>query len=253
MTLDEAVDVFGAGFTYTRSFTHPFEYTRLGPLRVMRDAPKKKVDPRVEEIISVGVSPAETVAAIREYRPQKFMLCAVHGPDESEKNLKEAYKGEGFRLLRREPMMIRRTSGASHTDGGFEIRRVETRADAEQIFRAARTRQILERDLVADAPLRLYAAWEATRPVGWVRSIATPHQAAWVSNMHVEADCRRRGIARALMSKMLVEDAARGIEWSVLLASLTGALLYPVLGYEQIGQLLLFAPIKDRWRAEELI
>jgi hypothetical protein len=43
---------------------------------------------------------------------------------------------------------------------------------------------------------------------------------------------------------MLQDDAAYGARQAVLLASHTGAKLYPVVGYEQIGTLLLYAPEK---------
>jgi hypothetical protein len=41
---------------------------------------------------------------------------------------------------------------------------------------------------------------------------------------------------------MLRDDRTRGAKQSVLLSSHTGALLYPRVGYEQIGMLLIFAP-----------
>jgi hypothetical protein len=41
---------------------------------------------------------------------------------------------------------------------------------------------------------------------------------------------------------MLRDDRARGARRSVLLASHTGALLYPRVGYEQIGLMLVYAP-----------
>jgi GNAT superfamily N-acetyltransferase len=64
----------------------------------------------------------------------------------------------------------------------------------------------------------------------------------WVANLFVHADYRRRGIGKSLMSVMLDEDASYGVEHSILLASKTGALLYPHLGYEQHGLLLVFYP-----------
>lgn len=64
----------------------------------------------------------------------------------------------------------------------------------------------------------------------------------WVSNLFVHPDYRRRGIGKSLMSTMLNEDADYGVKYSALLASKTGALLYPHLGYEQHGVLLIFTP-----------
>jgi hypothetical protein len=47
------------------------------------------------------------------------------------------------------------------------------------------------------------------------------------------------------MTAMLDDDANYGVTCSVLLASLTGAMLYPHLGYQQRGLLLLFYPRKS--------
>jgi hypothetical protein len=41
---------------------------------------------------------------------------------------------------------------------------------------------------------------------------------------------------------MLKDDRRRGFKQSVLLSSHTGALVYPRVGYEQIGLLYIFAP-----------
>jgi predicted acetyltransferase len=57
---------------------------------------------------------------------------------------------------------------------------------------------------------------------------------------------RRRGIARALLTRMLADDKAYGAQANILLSSYAGAKLYPTVGYEEIGELLMFAPPKDR-------
>jgi hypothetical protein len=49
-----------------------------------------------------------------------------------------------------------------------------------------------------------------------------------------------------MLAKMLRDDRAAGANVNVLLSSHTGALLYPVVGYEHIATLLLFAPRKQR-------
>ena len=83
---------------------------------------------------------------------------------------------------------------------------------------------------------------DAETPIGWVSSVATGSDARWVASLFVHPDYRRRGIGKSLMSAMLNEDARCGVAYSALLASQTGALLYPHLGYEQHGVLLLFHP-----------
>jgi predicted acetyltransferase len=100
---------------------------------------------------------------------------------------------------------------------------------------------VLPEHLDPDAPLRQYVALVDGEPVGWVRSIAVAG-AAWCSSMYVQPAFRRRGIARAMLARMLRDDRAGGADAAVLLASHAGAKLYPVVGYEQIGTLLLYRP-----------
>jgi predicted acetyltransferase len=71
-------------------------------------------------------------------------------------------------------------------------------------------------------------------------------RAAWVSNMFVEPDYRRRGIGRSMLARMLRDDRGRGATRSVLLASHTGAMLYPHVGYETLGELLCYTPRRER-------
>ena len=118
------------------------------------------------------------------------------------------------------------------------------------VARAARARQLLPEHLTQpDPPFRLYAAFDQETPVGWVTSVSTGSDCTWVSNLFVDPRYRRRGIGKSLMSAMLDEDAAIGSQYSALMASKTGALLYPQLGYEQHGLLLLFYPPKAGARA----
>ncbi|WP_258583812.1 hypothetical protein [Mesorhizobium sp. AR02] len=45
---------------------------------------------------------------------------------------------------------------------------------------------------------------------------------------------------------MLHDDRALGARCSVLAATHAGALLYPRMGYERIGMLLIFQPKRDK-------
>jgi GNAT superfamily N-acetyltransferase len=112
---------------------------------------------------------------------------------------------------------------------------------ANRLAKAARSRQILPQHFAADAPLRQYVALIADELVGWVRSIGVG-DATWCADMVVKPEFRRRGIARAMLCRMLREDRAHGAQNAVLLASHTGARLYPVVGYEVIGELLILTP-----------
>lgn len=241
MTLAEAIQVFGRGFSFTRSFTHPYEFVQVGPLWVMRDAPRRREPYRLEEILAHGMPPGEAVKRIRDYGPRRYALCAIEPPEADHDAIKQGYKRLGYRLLRREPFMVKAVVD-SDASADPRVVRVLTPGQMEALNRATGRRAMRPELLRDDAPLRQYMAFEDGEPVGWVRSVQTSPTAAWVAGMYVRPEFRRRGLATALLSTMLADDRRFGVEHSVLLASNAGSKLYPTLGYDQIGLLQLFMP-----------
>ena len=124
----------------------------------------------------------------------------------------------------------------------FPLVRVQTPAQADALSKAARRTMLLPEYLTTEPPpLRLYLAQDEAVPqvIGWVGSAATS-KGTWVTSLFVEKAYRRQGVGRDLMAQMLTDDKASGAPASVLLASHTGALLYPTLGYQQLGMLYLY-------------
>jgi GNAT superfamily N-acetyltransferase len=245
--VDRAIEAFVRGFCFTRSFTHPYVAERVGPVWRMRDGPRRNAkDYRNEEWVAHGVEPAEVDRLVRSRARGGFAICAIHASDESDGPLRAGYKSLGYRLGTTEPLMVHRLKRIPQCNPpkDVQIERVTMQAVADRLARAAGRRQILPEYLTdGDAPLRQYVALAGDgEPVGWVRSIAAGEEMTWCSNMHVLPAFRRRGIGRAMLARMLRDDRAAGARAAVLLASYTGALLYPVVGYEQIGTLLLFTP-----------
>ena len=240
--INQAVETFVRGYAYTRSFTHPYLVEQFGPVWVTRDGPRKSGDYRTEEWIAHGVPPEEVDRLAREHARGKFAVCAIRGSDDPMAPLREGYKALGYRLGTTEPLMVHDLAEIPQFDCPAEIQRVTTREVADRLAKAARSRQILPRHLDgSDTGLRQYVAVVEGEPVGWVRSIVVG-DATWCSNMYVQPAHRRRGIAKALLSRLLHDDRDHGARTAVLLSSHTGALLYPVIGYRHIGTLLLFIP-----------
>ena len=73
--------------------------------------------------------------------------------------------------------------------------------------------------------MRQYVAMNDQTPIGSVGSVRAS-DCACCSNIYVAPAFRPRGIARALMTRMLQEDRATGARASVLLASHSEANLY---------------------------
>ncbi len=241
--LERGLNTFLHGFSATRSLTHPYLVRPLGPsIWVLADAPRSRGNARKSEVIVYGAEPEETLATIQREAIGHHMLCVLIASAEQADTIRDGYKRLSYRFAASEAQFVlpldRRLD---HT--AFPIRRVRQKAETEAIAKVARGRQLLPEHLNdPDSPIRLYGAFDQETPIGWVSSVRTDPDCSWVANLFVHPDYRRRGIGKSLMSAMLNEDALYGVKYSALMASKTGALLYPQLGYEQHGQLLLFYP-----------
>ena len=243
--IERGIEVFVRGFAFTRGFTHPCEVLRVGGVWVVRDGPRRRAgDYRREEWIARGGDAVGVDRAARAGARGRYTVCAVRTPEESFEEMRDAYKALGYRLKCTEPLMAHGLRRIPRVAEPFPVRRVMTKELADALAKAARARQILPEHLCDDAPLRQYAALDGGRPVGWVKSI-TVGDAAWVSNMYVRAEYRRRGIGRSLLAAMLRDDKKHGMRASVLTASHTGAMLYGSVGcYEQVGELLVLNRVR---------
>jgi GNAT superfamily N-acetyltransferase len=239
-----ALEVFVRGFCAQKSATHPYEFAKIGDVWMMRDAMRK--NPRYyrkEEWIVFGTPAAEVDKIARQQTRGRFFVCAVRGMDESDEKLRASYKEIRYRLIATEPLFVHRLRKIPRATSPAEIERVASEEMARRFGKASRSRPIPAEYLGKDAPFRQYVALEGEEIVGWVRSI-DGGGSNWVANMYVRPKSRRRGVGMALLAKMLRDDKRRGAKQSVLLSSHTGALVYPRVGYEQIGLLYIFAPRK---------
>ena len=242
--IEQAIEVFVRGFCAGKSETHPSEHFRVGKIWVMRDTPRK--NPRYyrkEEWVAYGVPPHQVDAAARKQTRGRFFVCAIRGVDAADEALRAEYKRLGYRLLATEPLFVHRLKKIPRPKAPVVIEQVKTAELAQRLAKATRMRPIPVERLGDDAPFRQYVAVEKQQIVGWVRSVDAG-DSTWCSNMFVRPTHRRRGIGMALLARMLRDDRQHGAKRSVLLSSHTGALLYPSVGYEQIGLLLILAPRK---------
>jgi GNAT superfamily N-acetyltransferase len=247
--IEFAIEVFARGHSAGRSRTFPYEVSRVGPLWLMRDAPRKNPrDYRKEEWIAHDVDPSEVDAIARQHTRGHFFVCAMIAEGDLHEPTRAAYKALGYRLLATEGFFVQRMERIPKPPSPVWIERLRTPDLAAQLGRITRTRPIPNNMLGDDAPFRQYVALDGEDIVGRVRSVNAVG-ATWCADMYVRPSHRRRGIGLALLSKMLRDDRARGTKCSVLTASHIGALLYPRVGYEQIGMLFMFAPRKEAKRA----
>lgn len=240
--IESAIEVFVHGYSIGKSRTFPYEASRVGPLWLMRDAVRKNPrDYRSEEWVVHDVAAQEADAIVRQHARSGLAVSVVIANDEPDEPSRTAYKALGYRLLRTEGFFVQRLRQIPNPPAVVSVERVQTVERAAQLGKIMRRRPIAE-DLLGDgAPFRQYVAVDGGDIVGRVRSVDAVG-ATWCADMYVEPSHRRRGIGQALMSKMLHDDRAHGSRCSVLAATHAGALLYPRMGYERIGTLLIFGP-----------
>jgi GNAT superfamily N-acetyltransferase len=243
--MERVIEAFVRGFCTVKSATHPYEHSRIGSLWWMRDAPRKNPKLyRKEEWIAYRVAPADVDRVARDHTRGWYFICMIRGNDEPDDPLRQDYKQLGYRLLATEPLFVHRLKRIPRREGTV-IEQVTTAEKAEQFAKATRTRPIPAEHLANDAPFRQFVAVVDGQIIGWVRSVGAGNS-TWCSSMYVRPVHRRRGVGTALLCHMLRDDRRRGFEQSVLLSSHTGALVYPRVGYEQLGMLYIFAPRKRK-------
>ena len=240
--IEFAIEVFVRGHSAGKSRTFPYEASRVGPLWVMRDAPRRNPrDYRKEEWIAHDVDAKQADAIARKHTRGRFFVCAMIGEGEPDQPTRAAYKALGYRLLATEGFFVQRLKRVPKPPSPVSIERVRTPELAARLGKTTRTRPIASDLLGQDAPFRQYVALDGKEIVGRVRSVDAVG-ATWCADMYVSPSHRRRGIGQALLCRMLRDDRTRASKSSVLTASHTGALLYPRVGYERIGTLFMFAP-----------
>jgi hypothetical protein len=239
-----AIEVFVRGYCAGMSRTHPYECVQIDNVWVMRDAPRK--NPRYyrkEEWVAYGVEPARVDAMARRHTRGRCFICAIQEMGAPADTVRREYKKLGYRLLRTEPLFVHELERIPRLKSPVKIVQVKSPELAERFGKVTRTRPIPIESMTEPVLFRQYVAIDSESIVGWVRSVNAV-QSAWCANMFVVPSYRRRGIGSSMLAKMLRDDRSRGMKNSVLLSSHTGALLYPQLGYEQIGTLFLLAPKK---------
>ena len=243
ISFERAVEVFVRGFCFTRSYTSPYRAERVDGAWVMRDAPEKKRDRRVEEFVGYGLSPIEWAGIARKNaHSEVFRICAMLLPDEDDSVLRNGFRDLQYRLMVTEDFFAHNLESIANIESEYAVTRVSSSEEAQQLAKTARRRQILPKHIEANpAPVRQYVAKDGEKVIGWAQSIVL-EDACWCSNVFVKPEYRRKGAARAMLSRLLVDDRQSGAVASVLLASHAGSKLYPTMGYEKIGRLYMFTP-----------
>ena len=103
--ISTALEAFRLGFTFTRSFTHPYLAEQVGPLWVLRDGPRKRGNYRVEEWVACGQTPREVHKLAAKNARDRYTICYLLPTGESDLSIREEFKELGYRLQTTESLM----------------------------------------------------------------------------------------------------------------------------------------------------
>lgn len=93
---------------------------------------------------------------------------------------------------------------------------------------------------LTDTRLRHYIAAYRGQSAAYVRAARIEHDSLWVSHLFTAYDYRRKGLATALMSQLMIDAATSGERFLVLLASEAAHQLYRRLGFQDLLPVLNF-------------
>ncbi len=244
----DAVETFVRSFAHTRSMNRPAEVVRVGKMWVVRDVERSGRGVRSEELIVDSPEPAEAARLVSDYLTHKqYRLVVFRDVDSDVAAVRAAYRALGYRPRLTETLFVREQPGPPRMPqtAAATVRRVTDAAMAERVRKAARRKMLDADDLSAARPrVRLYAATIDDKPVSWCRCIHMARGAGYVADVYTTPEWRRRGVATAVMTRMLIDDNQAGARRSVLIASTAGAMLYPHLGYERVALLEVFTPLR---------
>ncbi|NTU79101.1 MAG: GNAT family N-acetyltransferase [Chloroflexales bacterium] len=230
--------LFIAGFTDTAFARRAATRFRAGPLEAVHFAEGEVAGTPFAEFFAYGSNPAAALAAVAASRPpQRHYLTVL----EDRPGLRETIERGGFRLDDTEALMALDLAAAPLPLPEWEVsvlRSVEA-AEWHNANDPQGIRWALPANL-ADPRMAHYAIVRDGRLLARGRNFHLDAGHSYVSRVYTAEAHRGRGLARALMTRLLADDRARGARWSVLTASRMGEPLYARLGYRALGTILIF-------------
>ena len=233
---DEAVNLFIEAYVHLESAVLPgTQLIRMGGLPCVQFPGRQgKIS---HEIIAHGVSPAEIAARIQASSPglPHWLTLLTSTPQ----NDLSALERSGYRLRTREMMMARSIEPANLPAPDARVQTVRETAQVKAINRA-RGKRLLHPDELADPRMLTCACELDGRMRSWGSALMIRPDTAYIANMFTLSKFRRQGLARAVLSTLLVLSAAQGARRSLLVSSQAGMALYHGMGYQDLLNCLVF-------------
>lgn len=225
--------------------THPYIIDRISQhIFRLHDSPRSYGDYRKDEYINFECAPEYVLSQAQQYSSHNYALCSLVKDGDNPAESQAVYKRLGCRLASTESLMATQMKCDPPEDIAFPIMEIADTGHANAIAKAWRRRQIRLTDIAnPDALHRVYTIHDGTKFIGSVGSVVVG-ETGWIAALYVDSAYRRMGIGTALMRRAMSDNYTRGIKDHVLVASHTGAKLYPTLGYQSLGTLCSYNPPK---------
>jgi GNAT superfamily N-acetyltransferase len=238
-----AVEHCLVGYCRLRSLLRPSQVIRRGPLVGLEELPSTKPERKRREFFCRPSHAESAIVELDAFLPRSRQVLSIPvTSDAAAATITQACKQAGYRLASSEFLFAHEGPPPPETDGSCEIVLVSTEELADRVAKAQGRRHITTAEYLADerSALRLYCALREGSPVAWAQSVAAGRGVRYVANLYTAKTHRRRGLATAVMNRLLRDDARLGDRQSVLFSSHGGRSLYESLGYRQLGRLLMF-------------
>jgi ribosomal protein S18 acetylase RimI-like enzyme len=147
----------------------------------------------------------------------------------------------GYREEMHETLMARALCDISPPDQAVPIVRVTSAEQADRL-NATHVRQVIAQHELGDPAVRQYMIELDDQPAAWGRFVAIDPGAIYITSIRTAERYRRRGLARALMLRLMRDASEAGFTIGVLAASEMGVALYQTLGYVELAALVVFVP-----------
>jgi ribosomal protein S18 acetylase RimI-like enzyme len=240
MDREGAWDTFIEGFTGTAYARRVGTRFRAGPLDAVRLFDEDQPGEPFEEFFARACAPAEAIAAVTAARTlaEHYITALDDRP-----GLVAAYADGGYRLIHSEALMLCDLAASEPEEPGHEARLVRDAAEAERL-NASDSQGItwILPENLADDRMRHYVVSVDGKLAARGRNLRLDAARGYVSRVYTAEAYRRRGLARALMRRLLADEQERGARWSVLTASGMGQGLYAELGYRALATIHIFVP-----------
>jgi GNAT superfamily N-acetyltransferase len=239
MNLQTAWQHFIAGVTETGFAKRTIRRLPCEPLagyRFVRDEYPGSFD----EFFAIGQEPEEVVALLKQGDPQAehYLTVLADRPE-----LPQRYGQLGYKLSETEPLMLHTLQELPPLEQTYQVTLAHTLEEAAWLNTndMAQLNWVIAENLADPTMFHYYVKLDGL-PVARGRAIHLAHGTAYVARVHTAEAYRRRGLSRALMTRLLHDAAANGMGYCLLSASPMGVPLYEQLGFATLGTIFVFEP-----------